>query len=168
MICFQVGKEVPEEYMDLLPSSYWEIDSANAVSTSPLNIFIMLADIEKSEIDDFHSLLRFGSVEIDGIAFLVLRFKTMSFDCTVKNMATTSNKENAVNLILVDRANFTILGVRTLGVKEDIMQTLINNVISESRYSSDGEYRVNVNLIRNKYSTDDLLGMAKLQSFVEL
>jgi len=122
MLHFQIGKKVPSEFAKELDKASGERAFCDT-QLGALNVYILLDGITKSELKEAAEGLHVIYQDF-GIPFLVLKYKSMSFDLPLfsKNEQPVGN---ALNIYFIELNSYALKHMRLLGIDEK-MTSIIN------------------------------------------
>lgn len=149
MISFKSGNNVPKEFEKYIDG----VDAIKLITSTPMMGLITLSNISKIELNSFSSSLVVAYVKIEDIPFLLLNFdNVLTFDASIFNLESQDASENALNLILIENSNATVLHSRVLGIKKEIIQALIDDTMScslekELFIQNQLKYKINILLL---------------------
>ena len=135
-----------------------------------LDFVFLLEGISKQEVLKFKKeTMRYGVFDKDSIPFVLFDFNVMNFDSSI-NFKKSNNTQlfidsdaNLMNLYLVEKRSFILKGMRSIGVKEDVAESLRQTASSQmATYDSilSVDSAINKSLLLN--TTDRMISSSEM------
>jgi len=158
MLTFIQNEQIPKSYTQMKQFNQAG-DYAIIETTSPINIFILLNNIAPLEQNFIlEGKFSIGVTIIEDVLFLTLSFvdHALTFDMAIEVFEDLNPKNNALNIILVEKQGFIFQGARTIGLEQKIFAKIEDFLINRVSISHD-DYVKKVKILQNKYTTVDLI-----------
>lgn len=148
MLKFEVGKKIPIEVG--LEKASGERAFANIDGS--INVFLVLNNITKSEMEEFNGDLSVILQEYE-VPILVLKYKSMSFDMPLLH---GNISENILNIYIVSFPGYILKHQRMLGLNDDFFEAVKTNIQSIDGMDEMSVYSIVNRHIYPKYSPKDM------------
>lgn len=165
MYQFIKGQKIPSDYQKLFQKNS---DGVEVITGERIDVILHLNNISKKEIRSFEE----GNFDlyyslVEDIPFLVFDFGSFRFDCNIKNIHERNKEDNAMFIYFVDSSDKTLKSMRFVGVKHEIIESLIEDTTKTEKYSKSAFER-KVLAIQSVKSTNDIMKICKIkQTFKE-
>jgi hypothetical protein len=153
----------PQEILEVIKPLNSGEDYSLALTQTPMLLLLVLENISNDDVNLLNGEMEVGAVVVNGVPFLTLIFNGMTFEFSIFNMESVDKAENAINIITIDRTNDVVKNLRVVGVKQEIMEIIINGVKDIDYSEAERDLRV-IN-IYSQLSTEDIHELATEKHF---
>lgn len=164
MISLIKGQKIDNQFSKYMSKE----DGLKMLTSSPMFGFVTLNNIAQEELQSFQGVLEIAYLVVEHIPFLIFKFENdLCFDSAIFNLEAETKEENALNLILIENVDYSVVESRMLGLNPEIIQRLIDDTM-KIPYTNEEFLKKGAEL-QNKYQILELFEMAFLkQAFLGL
>jgi len=161
MYIISPNHKVPKEILDVIKPLNKNEDYSLAISQTPIHLLLVLESITMGEVQVMNGEMEIGACVLQGVPFITLIYKGMTFEFSILDMKSMDIEHNAINIISIDRTDYVVRNMRVIGVNVEIMKVIVGGVKAVDFSMEEAKRRVAD--IYTYSSTEDIHSNAKVK-----